>query len=556
MPVDQTGETILFVLEDGTVEAHIQIEYDPETEAQRFAWVIPVMSVPEFSVGSQPLFDALLTSSVPRYGTQTWFEPCGGSVDPCGEGDDDDGSIKLDAGGAGGGEPPPEVVEHTLVGAFEIFVIEGGTPQSVSDWLDANGFAPDPAATPILGEYLDEGFSFVAMKLAVDAGADEVHPVVLRMAGTEPCVPIRLTRIAASDDLSLRTLFLSESRVVPESYQHVVLNDLILDWTANAPNYTEAVTLAVDEAGGHAFVTEYAGPSDIVDPTGLVSASWDPEVFRQATWLEAAFILRSQSWLTCDPGFDPPCQFFHPLLESILTESFTLPDGVTLQDLLVCPDCQIGVFDDATWDPEALADRLQERIVAPGLHGEELLTRWPYLTRMYTTLSPHEMTVDPTFFEHDNLIGQTGLVRQASVATFCDGERSAQLPDGRLIALLGSGWPSFEDMPFAERVERFNPVGAPMVELDNRPQIDALLEEWNALHGPPRPSFGPACGDDTDGWDPDAPSLDTDGPTAGASDEIIERSTACACRTERAEPLAPVAMLLVVLGLRRRRGSR
>lgn len=32
MPVDQTGENILFVMGEGYTEAHIQIQYDPDAE--------------------------------------------------------------------------------------------------------------------------------------------------------------------------------------------------------------------------------------------------------------------------------------------------------------------------------------------------------------------------------------------------------------------------------------------------------------------------------------------------------------------------------------------
>ena len=68
MPVEQTGENILFVYEEGRTEAHIQIKYDPDTDAGQFAWVIPVTTIPEFAVGSEPLFQNLLAGSVPSYG--------------------------------------------------------------------------------------------------------------------------------------------------------------------------------------------------------------------------------------------------------------------------------------------------------------------------------------------------------------------------------------------------------------------------------------------------------------------------------------------------------
>src|SRR6185436_17253409 len=63
MPVDQSGETILFFFDGEFVEAHIQIQYvgDPE----KFAWLIPLQTTPEVSVGSAQLFLNLLNATVP-----------------------------------------------------------------------------------------------------------------------------------------------------------------------------------------------------------------------------------------------------------------------------------------------------------------------------------------------------------------------------------------------------------------------------------------------------------------------------------------------------------
>ncbi len=40
MPVDQTGETIIFVVDEDHVEAHIKIEYDPNTDATNFYFMV------------------------------------------------------------------------------------------------------------------------------------------------------------------------------------------------------------------------------------------------------------------------------------------------------------------------------------------------------------------------------------------------------------------------------------------------------------------------------------------------------------------------------------
>src|SRR5258708_30476467 len=69
MPVDQKGENILFVVSQGQVEAHIQIQY--KGDAARFAWVLPVPALPDVEVGSEALFQNLLAGTVPRFGLNT-----------------------------------------------------------------------------------------------------------------------------------------------------------------------------------------------------------------------------------------------------------------------------------------------------------------------------------------------------------------------------------------------------------------------------------------------------------------------------------------------------
>ena len=129
MPVDQSGENILFVWQNDHIEAHIQIQY--EGEAANFGWVIPLQSVPEFSVGSEPLFQSLLAGSVPTYGFTQTFDDCsfgdegtGGLGGAASAGEDRGaGGTGGDDGGGGG----PEVILRETVGAFEIEVLQGGT---------------------------------------------------------------------------------------------------------------------------------------------------------------------------------------------------------------------------------------------------------------------------------------------------------------------------------------------------------------------------------------------------------------------------------------------
>lgn len=588
MPVDQTGEKILFVMDEGRVEAHIQIQYDPDTDAEKFAWIVPLTVLPEFSVGSDQLFDNLVNSTVPSYGFSTQNETCGtsgagssGSGGTDGGGDGDSGT-----GGGGGtdGDDGPEIVLQETVGAFEVTVLSGGTAEEVISWLDENGYQQDPAAEPILAEYLAENYLFAAFKLNHGEGLDEIHPVVLTFDNEEACIPLRLTRIAASEDMEVRAFFLADQRIVPRNYKHVLVNPLKLDWLNFALNYKEVITLAVDtaSAAGKAFVTEYAGPSDVVPRTNLYNLSWDPDALTGAEATTVIDRLENQGIVDCTGAFGPACEYRHPLIQGLLNEYLPVPASLTEFQFYDCLSCYEGLIDQGAWDADAFVAAYRDRIVDPGQHAWEILGAYPYLTRMYTTISPGEMTEDPFFYGNPDL--QDVDLRSSFGTRFntCGGDIVFTLPDGREVFIPGgAGWPEFDDeMPWAEDVEQMLPSGAPESLEDNTVRIDEELAAYNCQFDYPTPedcegvgttgssTSGP--GDDTDGGSGDASTggsgdtagsagtsdsgpgmgTDSDGDTAGAT----VTGSGCACSADGTTGLAAVAPVsLLLLGLRRRR---
>ncbi len=545
MPVDQTGENILFVMEGGYTEAHIQIQYDPDTDADSFAWLVPVTVVPTFSVGSEALFQSILANTVPSYGIQRTFDDCGASAPGMGA-DDGGGEVRFDA--AGGETGGPEIVHRETVGAFEIAVLSGGTAAEVMNWLGDNGYQQDPAALPLLEQYLGEGLLFAAFKLKVGAETSEIHPIVLRFDNDDACIPIRLTRIAATEDMDVRAFFLAESRVVPANYRHVLINSLKIDWPNSGANYKEVITLAVDAEGanGHAFVTEYAGASTVVGLGSVYDPAWDPTAFAGLTPIEVIDELRNQRLLDCAGA---QCFFGHLLLEGILADFLPAPDGVENEEYWECPACFAELVDPSLFDAVAFAAAIDERIVAPALHAVSVIDTSPYLTRMYTTISPGEMTVDPLFHQNAAL-PEVAALRVANQRTFCNGDALWTLPDGREVYLpAGQPWPEFtEEMPWEEDVEEVAPVGAPMALIDRTDEINALLAAYNAAHG-----WADSGGSGGSGG----------GDSSGASEQggvdavPREGSNGCGCRGGgNGSPLAALVGLCIACVGRRRAQSR
>src|SRR5690606_27444249 len=84
MPVNQTGETIIFAVDGDQIEAHIRIEFDPDSGAERFAWLIPLPAAPEFGVSSQTFFERMELATVPVFSFSSSTASCpapGGTSD-------------------------------------------------------------------------------------------------------------------------------------------------------------------------------------------------------------------------------------------------------------------------------------------------------------------------------------------------------------------------------------------------------------------------------------------------------------------------------------------
>ncbi|KIG18051.1 hypothetical protein DB30_01938 [Enhygromyxa salina] len=489
MPVDQSGENILFWIDNGDdgphTEAHIQIQY--EGDPDRFAWLVPVSQVPEILVGSQALFSNMLAGTVPTISVNSRFNgDCGfGGVGlGCGVSFSEDFINGASDSGFGtfgseeGGDEGPEILDRGFAGAFEYVVLTGDSVDVIVDWLDAAGYAQDPDAPPILQEYLDDDFVFVAFKLRGGVGVDEIHPLAIRYPGVEPCIPIRLTRIAATENMAIRAFFLGSDRAAPQNWPHVELNLAKLDWLGSvATNYLELVALAIDEAGGRAFVTEYAGTDAVVTTTGIAGASWDGASFVGLPPVEVVSVLTDQDLMLCS---NENCDFYHPQVRPVLQRYLPAPDGMNEEAFWSDLFTNIDLIDPVAWDTQpGLAAELDERIFVPGEHALDMLVDATYLTRMFTLISPHEMIEDPLFHETSSLGTVDNNITATRVFSCDESPDWIELSDGRKVALEAGAYPPFADMPSAQRIERVPTVGPAQVETDNLEEIDELIDASN-----------------------------------------------------------------------------
>jgi len=271
----QDAERVFFHHDPKTGKTLVWVEVKYSGLAENFGWVLPLPSQPKVGVGSSWIFNQLDQRHAPRFTTRVsdsdencrdWDDWCfgpdpqpvsgnqsfadagataPGSDSGAGEAKDDDGEVKI--------------LAQDKAGPYDYVVIAGSDPAKLLKWLNDKGFETPKAALPVIKSHVEKGDVFVGFKLQNNAGVKEIRPVVLEMEDGDPCVPLRLTAIAAVDNMSVVATIAGHGRAIPKNNMHVKLNLMKLNWFNNANNYAQVMAEAIDEAAGRAFVTEYAG---------------------------------------------------------------------------------------------------------------------------------------------------------------------------------------------------------------------------------------------------------------------------------------------------------
>jgi Uncharacterized protein conserved in bacteria (DUF2330) len=498
-PVNQAAEGIVFADNgDGTVTAVIQIMY--EGPSKSFSWLLPISSVPkvdsDIGVASNLALQRLQAATNPNYSLTTTTEGTCRS-------DGFKGGVGSPSSGAAGATSagPPLVIgdggvtveASGVVGAFEWTVIS--LDQSTTNpadvavaWLKDNGYDVPSSATKTLGSYLTDGLYLLALKLTKGADTGSIRPIVLTYEGTQASIPVKLTAVAANDDMGVLTWVLGKSRAVPKNYYSLELNEARINWFAASSNYNSVVIDAANDAGGQGFVTEFAG---------------------------ATSTLKSMIWTTNDdfnwnsfkgglyPSFE---QFFNQAYSQYgqwdgfwdATRSVvTLPAGVNFDDFKLCPTCYAASIQ---FSPSAYVAALEKTVIAPVKLVQDLVDAHPEITRMYTTLSADEMTDDPLFaFNPDlpnvsNLHVATRIIECNPNVYSYEAPWRIELPQGGTIRGLGTQatgvWPdALNALPPNRAIVRAGETGKGKVIDDQSAAIEDQLATYNADIG-----TGPAAG--------------------------------------------------------------
>lgn len=485
-PVNQAAERIVFAQnDDGTVTAVIQILY--QGDAPKFSWLLPISTVPkgdQLALASNLGFVRLQQATNPRYTLQTLtegtckplqFPTAGNGVGGAASGAG--GSASIDNGG------PVTVEASGTLGAFDWTVISvdpkyPDVSGAATTWLTDNGYTVGDGAPGLIRPYLSDGMYLLALRLTKNADVGSIRPIVLTYDAARPMIPIKLTAVAANDNMGVMTWLLGSARGVPQNYLSLELNDARINWFSANSNYNTVVTAAADQAGGQGFVTEFAAPSTKVAKTIWTDADdsyWTTFKQRADTAYRDIFNTAYTSWGSWDGFWDA----VKPLIQ--------LPQGVTFETYKNCPFCNNVQAD---WAPGmGLADMigaLDSLVIKPVRDMQALFDAHPYTTRLYTTMSARDMTADPLFTfnadlpEVSNLHTAQRIVECTPDLTINEAPWRVALPQG-VVRGVGNVWPTaFDTQPANTRILRVSGSGAGVVVEDNSKDIAGQIAVYNA----------------------------------------------------------------------------
>jgi len=494
-PVNQAAERIIFADNgDHTQTAVIEIMYQGPSE--HFSWLLPISSVPmgnQIKVASDIAFQRLQSATNPQYTLTTTVEgSCKVQQTPSGTGTGGSSAIGISMGsggsaGAPSGDNGVHVEASGVVGSFDwsVISIDSSSTDAATaavKWLGDNGFDVPAGAPDLLGPYLADGLYLLALKLTKGADTGSIRPIVLTYAGDSASIPIKLTAVSANDNMGVMTWLLGDSRAVPQNYLSLELNEARINWFNASSNYNDVVTAAADDAGGQGFVTELAGPTST-----LANVVWGPN--DDATWTT----VKSRTYSSFDDVINTTLTYYGSFdgYWDAVQAVITLPDGVTFDDFKSCPSCYSGQIQ---VPPSQLMGKLEELVITPIRDVQALIDAHPHVTRLYTTMSAEEMTLDPLFTFNADLADASNL-HTAQRVIECSPEIyqyeapwRIELPQGGVVRGSASNvgtWPAdFATQPPNRVITRQGSSGLGKTVEDNSDAINAALDDYNAAYPP------------------------------------------------------------------------
>ncbi len=231
---DITDERMLLSVSSAQTTLYDQIQY--AGSPQSFAWVLPIHGTVTVGLSADVLFDSVDVLTATQIVAPE--VSCPGPPPECLA--QFGGASGATAADAGTSAPIVVVTKQQNVGPYATVQLHSTDPGALNDWLTQAGFSIPATVTPVIDEYVKEGFDFLAMKLLPNQGVQAMRPVRVTTSGASLSLPLRMAAIGTGATVGITIWVVADGRYQPQNFPFYRINDtdLVWDWSVSASNYT------------------------------------------------------------------------------------------------------------------------------------------------------------------------------------------------------------------------------------------------------------------------------------------------------------------------------
>ncbi|HEU4326208.1 MAG TPA: DUF2330 domain-containing protein [Roseiflexaceae bacterium] len=260
-------ERALVRVQDGIEEVTLELSVQGRTSDA--ALIFPTPTRPTARLGQRGIFEELAELTKPQVRVSYRLIP------PF--------DFGMTSGSAGGAPPPVELLDRQQLGPFDVSTLAARDAGALAAWLDANGYTLAPGTAALLQPYIDQGWTYVAIRLSGDGGAPLsgwLDPIQISFPTDAPVYPMRLSAVAKGP--LLVTLYVLADHRMDVSLA-TERETPFADWVA--PADLPAGSALAGLLGERMFLTKFEytffSPAMIDSDAALTRAASD-EVFRSS----------------------------------------------------------------------------------------------------------------------------------------------------------------------------------------------------------------------------------------------------------------------------------
>jgi len=276
-----TGHRMAFAISPKQTVLWDQVEYSGSPK--EFAWVLPIKPGARLELANNAWFEALDAATSTRVIAPQLFCSFDNGFDGpyygddsgsgCGCGDEvayaGGGSGAAGSSTGGDNQPPPvTVVQRETVGPYDVVTLSASIPGVLTNWLATNGFAVDPTVSPIIDQYQQEGFDFIAMRLQPEAGIQNMKPVRVVSPGASPVLPLRMVSAGTGANTAVTLFIIGEGRWEAKNLPNgaVAPADVTWDYLTSSSDYAARRLDVLAGDKGRTWITPYAHQGALLSP--------------------------------------------------------------------------------------------------------------------------------------------------------------------------------------------------------------------------------------------------------------------------------------------------